>query len=181
MYYIYIDGDNICLERYIADIHKQILNITGSDEFEINVICQSNILFKYTSERNFDLRLKCCKTKNKNATDARIIFHAGVHRAKNEKVIIVSNDKIYEEITEQHWIIVIGFPLSSSPKIVKLKKRNVINAIERIRSEKGTCFDITVSDLQDYFPTFSLLDIRRYIESLQGVHISAAEAIYVRS
>jgi len=181
MYNVYIDGDNICLERYFRDINTQVENITGKENYKITVVCQSNIIFKYNSERSFAIELKCCKTKNKNATDARIIYYAGMHKAKHEKVIIVSNDKIYEEIEEPHEIIVIGFPIIAQQKITKLRKRNIINSLARIRTDKGPSYDIYLSDLQQYFPTFSILDIRRYIESLHCVHISEADSVYVQT
>ena len=177
--YVYIDGDNICMNKYIDEMLPTVKNIIGDSKFETTVICQSNIIFKYNKSLELSLNFKCCRTKNKNATDCRIIYYCGMHSLKQEKVIIISNDRIYEEIEESH-IIVLKFPILRKENVVKFSKRNMISAIEKIKMEQPASYDITLSDIQPYFPTHTLLDIRRYIESLHCVHISGADAVYVK-
>ena len=78
-YHIIIDGDNISIERYFTDIQENIKSITKDAQTHTTVICQSNLTFKYVANRCMELSIHCCKTQNKNATDANILFHAGRH------------------------------------------------------------------------------------------------------
>lgn len=101
MWEIFLDGDNIPIDHYYRDIEQKIKNIINPisvDTIVPNVYNQSNMVFKYTSTRDVKMRICCCKTTNKNATDAQILFNTGRAIAEGKRVIIVSNDKIFTEI-----------------------------------------------------------------------------------
>jgi len=104
---VFIDGDNVPIQRFINCIQPNVYAITGCSVTPL-VFCQSNQIFKYQSKLDFDVIFRCCKTQNKNATDARIIFETGKAINNNERVVIVSNDNIFKEI-ESDDIIVVQF------------------------------------------------------------------------
>lgn len=178
-YNIYIDGDNICLENYFNKVHPQIEQICNSNPYDITVICQSNIIFKFKEARTFEVKMICCKTKNKNATDARIIYNAGISVSKGNNVVIVSNDKIFEEIADDKITLITYYPFPNQP-IIKLRKRNVVSAINTIKKKYGPSYDVILSDLQEFFPTYKLIDIRIYIEKLVSVYISSSDCVYIK-
>lgn len=181
-YQIIIDGDNISLERYFSDIQSNINSIIKEFPFHTTVICQSNLTFKYVSQRSIELSLHCCKTQNKNATDANILFHAGKHVADGYHVIIVSNDKIYSEIADDKNVTIIGFtPPQTEHCDNKLRKKTVIQAINKMKHMHGASYDVTIDDIQFYFPKYSRLEVRKYIESLRlhGIIINASDIVYI--
>ena len=181
-YQIIIDGDNISLERYFSDIQSNIYFITKSEAVHTTVICQSNLTFKYVSQRSIELSLHCCKTQNKNATDANILFHTGRHVANGDHVIIVSNDKIYSEIADNNNVTIIGYtPPQCEFSTNKLRKKTIIQTISKMKSVKGGSYDVTLDDLQYHFPKYSRLEVRKYIESLRlhGVIINASDIVYI--
>jgi hypothetical protein len=181
MFDVFIDGDNISLERYFNSITQKVKSIVHSDSYKITLVCQSNILFKYFSNRNIDISIICCDTTNKNATDAKIIFQAGKSISQNRKVIIVSNDKIYLEIVDNETSFVINYDPVSIPKESRLKKKVIIRAIKQLqeKNKEDPSYDIYLSDLQNFFPSYQLLDLRRYIASLTEVNISSGETVYL--
>ena len=107
MYQVLIDGDNISIEKYFEHVFDNIKKITNGEDYNTTILCQSNIFFRFCSNRNFDVSIRCCKTQNKNATDANILFLTGKYIAQSYNVIIVSNDKIYSEISDN---IYLNFP-----------------------------------------------------------------------
>jgi hypothetical protein len=180
-YQIIIDGDNISLERYFADIQENIHSITKNNETHTTVICQSNLTFKYVSQRSIELSLHCCKTQNKNATDANILFHTGRYVATGDHVIIVSNDKIYTEISDNLNVTIIGYtPPQSENSVNKLRKKTIIQTLQKLKHHHGESYDVTLDDLQFYFPKYSRLEVRKYIESLRlhGIIINASDVVY---
>jgi hypothetical protein len=183
-YHIIIDGDNISLERYFTDIISNITSITKDAHTHTTVICQSNLTFKYVSQRSIELSLQCCKTQNKNATDANILFHTGRCVAEGNHVIIVSNDKIYSEISDNTNITIIGYsPPHSEYSTNKLRKKTIIQTLNKLKDMHGESHDVTLDDLQCYFPKYSRLEVRKYIESLRshGIIINASDVVYINN
>ena len=180
MYHIYIDGDNISLEKYFENINSKIKAIVRDEDTKTFLVCQSNIIFKYKSNRNLELTVICCETKNKDATDAQIIYNSGKSVNAGNKVIIVSNDKIYEEI-ENDDVYILNYTIPIVPKTSRLKKGRVINAINELNelNKEDPSYDIYLEDIQTYFPSYELLQIRRFIESLVHVKISNMDTIYI--
>ena len=180
MYHIYIDGDNISLEKYLENIHLNIKPIIQDTEFKTFLVCQSNIIFKYKSNRHLEFSVLCCETKNKDATDAKIIFNAGKSVASGHKVIIVSNDRIYEEIKCDE-VIIVNYVIPAEPKFARLKKRRLINAIHELNEmhKDDPSYDIYLEDIQSYFPSYEILQIRRFIESCVDVKISNMNTVYL--
>ena len=181
-YQIIIDGDNISLERYFSDIQSNINSITKTDNVHTTVICQSNLTFKYVSQRSIELSLHCCKTQNKNATDANILFYTGRYVEQGHHVIIVSNDKIYSEIADNTNVTIVGYtPPQSEYSSNKLRKKTITQIIKQLRHIHGDSYDVTLDDLQTYFPKYSRLEIRKYIESLRlhGIIINASDVVYI--
>lgn len=170
MYEIIIDGDNISLEQYFKNIQEQIDEVTKDNKTHITVICQSNLSFKYISKRSIDLSIYCCKSQNKNATDANIIFLAGQRVAQGFEVIIVSNDKIYNEIADNSNISIVGYtPPESEYSKNKLKKKTILQVMQALKNLHDDSYKITLDDLQICFPKHKKLELRKYIESL-NVH-----------
>ena len=181
-YHIIIDGDNISLERYFTDILNNVSSITKEEPTHTTVICQSNLTFKYVSQRSIELSLHCCKTQNKNATDANILFHTGKFVAQGQHVIIVSNDKIYTEIADNNNVTIIGYvPPQCEYSTNKLRKKTVIQTIKKMKHNHGESYDVTLDDLQFHFPKYSRLEVRKYIESLRlhGIIINASDIVYI--
>lgn len=183
-YQIIIDGDNISIERYFTDILHSINSIVKEAPAHTTIICQSNLTFKYVSQRSIDLSLRCCKTQNKNATDANILFYAGMYIAQGYDVIIVSNDKIYREIEDNRNITIIGYtPPQSEYSLNKLRKKTILQVLQQIKHQHNNSYDVTIDDMQYYFPKYSRLEIRKYIESLRphGIIINASGVVYVNN
>ena len=182
MYEIIIDGDNISMERYFTDIQKSVQSITKDNDVHTTVICQSNLTFKYVSQRSIEFSLHCCKTKNKNSTDANVLFLTGKHVAQGHNVIIVSNDKIYSEIADNMNVTIIGYtPPQSEYSSNKLRKKTIIQTLKNLKNVHGDAYDVTIDDLQYYFPKYSRHEVRKYIESLRlhGVIINASDVVYM--
>lgn len=179
MWDIYIDGDNIPVDHYFNDIKDRVQSIIHPqdiDEISPIVYSQSNIVFKYTSSRITNIRVCCCKTTNKNATDAQILYHAGMSIANGRRVIIVSNDKIFKEIENNNNVIVVTHDFAKD-KTVKLRRINIIKAINDIKGGDMSK-DVFVCDLVEYFPNHSLTKIRDYIETIVDIRISKNECVY---
>lgn len=181
-YNVIIDGDNISLERYFTDILSNVNSITKNNRTHTTVICQSNLTFKYVSQRSIELSLHCCKTQNKNATDANILFHAGLCVAEGNHVIIVSNDKIYCEIADNVNVTIIGYtPPHSEHTVNKLRKKTILQVLSKLKHHHGESYDVTLDEIQFYFPKYNRLEVRKYIESLKlhGIIINASDVVYV--
>jgi hypothetical protein len=178
MTHILIDGDNISIERYFSQIYPNLLR--EYQNIHTTLVCQSNIVFKFVSNRILDISIKCCKTTNKNATDANIIYAAGISNAKNEKVVIVSNDKIYFEIANENCIIV-NCERDKTTGHKRLRKRYIIDTIKYLKSINGPSYDVHISDFDSHFPHHNLYEVRKYIESLHGsVFISKSDCVYIK-
>lgn len=179
---IFLDGDNIPIEHYYNEITEKISNIIRPDNINDiipNVFSQSNMVFKYTSMRDVTMRICCCNTTNKNATDAQIIFNVGKKHAQGKKIIIVSNDKIFNEIADNNIIVIQHNNNFENEKKPKLRKNNIINAINEIKDGNDSK-DVYLCDLCSYFPNHQMSKLRYYINSLYDINISANDCVYIK-
>lgn len=186
MYQVLIDGDNISFEKYFENILKIIKTITHHNEFKTTIISQSNLVFKFSSQRQIhNLSIICCNTKNKNATDANILFQAGISIALGHEVIIISNDKIYLEITENNSkVTVFGYtPPTNEYSQNKLRKKTILKYINHLKSINPQSYDVTLDDLHTFFPKTSMFELRCYINSLEphGFKINSSDHVYIKN
>jgi hypothetical protein len=172
---IFVDGDNVPMQRYIDRIHDDLKLFIGNVEVQPIVYCQSNLVFKYRPDVDFKVTLRCCKTRNKNATDARILMDAGCAIQRGERVVIVSNDNIFKEI-ESEDVIIVQF---SFPKQSKLQKKAILRIIKEFKESREPHEDIYISDLLEYFPVYKMERIRKYIENTPELGINQNDGIYL--
>ena len=100
--HVIIDGDNVSLQFFAKNIHKEILTkYKFADNIEISFVIQATNILKYISGFTCKICVICSKSARKNSTDARILFLAGKSITCNYHVIIVSQDKIYQEIADE--------------------------------------------------------------------------------
>ena len=176
-YHVLIDGDNIPIETYFNHLKENIEQTFSCNTNEsLTVFCQSNLLFRFSENRNFNFKLNCCKTCNKNATDARIILQAGKLLSEGKKIIICSNDKIFLEIEDKLNITVFGWV--STEKKIKLRKKSIRKLIRDLKITNGDAYDVYLSDIQESFPRYSLTYLRAYISSLESFRITNNDAVY---
>ena len=158
MYHILLDGDNVQWETYIAKVKDGIEAKYGQD-YKLTVFVQTNILIKYRSLRMSSLNIACSRTMNKNASDARIILEVGkILASTNDKIIIVSNDKIFEEVVDEDRVFMEGY--MGYKKKIKLKKNLVVNATKAMLGDKN---EINLADLYDEINCSSISSLREYI------------------
>lgn len=169
---IFVDGDNIPLQKYV-DVHD---TIAGNTETTPVVYCQSNIVFKYKSNAEINVVFKCCKTKNKNATDARILLDTGKALQRGEKVVIVSNDKIFKEVECDD----VELYNCTFKKQNKLKKNTIIRLVKQWREENEDHEDMYISDLLEHFPNYKMERIRNYIQSIPELELNQNDGVYFR-
>lgn len=158
MYHILLDGDNVQWETYIAKV-KDGIEAKYGPNYKLTVFVQTNILIKYKSLRLSSLNIACSRTTNKNASDARIILEVGkLMTTTDDKIIIVSNDKIFEEIVDDCRVFMEGY--MGYKKKIKLKKNLVTNAARVMLSDKS---EINLADLYDEINCSSISSLREYI------------------
>jgi len=179
--YVLLDGDNIQLDVFINDIKPQIEYKYGK-KFKINVYCQSNLIVRYQSMRELTLSITCSKTKNKNSTDAQIIYQAGKFIGENpdNKVIIVSNDQIFNEIVSEN-IFLIGNNTNS--KKLKLNRTNLLQVFEELAKDCKTNLskDIYLDEFLCYFSKNSIGNIESVITNqIPELCISKNNCVYYR-
>lgn len=174
MIHVIIDGDNIPVDKYLEYIYPK-LQLKGKPYYT-TVILQGDFKFKYASYTKITLNVQFCTTKNKNATDTRVIYEAGKSVERSEQVIIVSNDKIFDELKEEKDIQIVGYVIN---KGYKLKKKNVIWCLQQEMSNKQENDDIYLSEFHfKYFKNLTKQVLKDYIESLPEICISPNECLY---
>lgn len=178
MIHIIIDGDNIPVDKYLDYIFPK-LQLKGKPYYT-TVIVQGDLKFKYSSYTKITLNVQFCKTKNKNATDSRILFEAGKSSERQEEIIIVSNDKIFDELNQEENIQVVGYNKSVVKKGYKLKKKNIIACLQESMNNKEAHADIYLMDFQfKYFTHVPKLTLIEYINtSVPEISISQNECLY---
>ena len=178
--YILLDGDNIQLDIFINDIKPQIEYKYGK-KFKIILYCQSNIIFRYQIMRELTLSINCSKTRNKNATDAQILYQAGklIGEDPSNIVIIVSNDQIFNEIVNEN-VFLIG---NNNCKKMKLNRTNLLNVFEELSKDCKTNLskDIYLDEFLFYFSKDSISSIETLINNhIPELCISKSNCVYWR-
>jgi len=177
MIHIIIDGDNIPVDKYLEHILPK-LQLKGKPYYT-TVIVQGDLKFKYSSYTKITLNIEFCKTKNKNATDSRLLFEAGKSIERGDEIIIVSNDKIFDELEEEEGIQVVGYNKSVVKQGYKLKKKNVMLCLQQAIDAKQPHEDIYLMDFQfTYFTHVTKHNLREFIESIPEISISQNECLY---
>jgi hypothetical protein len=175
-----IDGDNIQLEVFINEIKPQIEYKYGK-EFQINLYCQTNLVLKYESMRTLNLSINCSRTKNKNSTDAQILYQTGVLIGENPDniVLIISNDQIFNEISS-HKVILIGNKIHSTK--LKLSKNNLLSVFKELSKDckLNPSKDIFLDDFLSYFSKYSLSEIESLINKIPNLCISKSNCVYIK-
>ena len=174
-YQVFIDGDNIPIETYFSSVKSRIDEFIGY-EAEPIVYCQSNLIFKFHSNRQLNFTLRCCKTSNKNATDARIVLEVGKTIANNQKAIIISNDKIFQEIEDNKNIFVFT-TIQYENKSEQLTKKNLFRVF-RYLYQTNHNNDVYLSDFLTYFPNKNIHDLREFISFIPQLSISKNDSVY---
>jgi len=178
--YVLLDADNIQLEIFIKDILPQIEYKYGKI-LNLSIFCQTNIIIKYISNKSMSFCLKCSKTKNKNASDAQILFEAGKIYIENDAntIIIVSNDKIFNEIVDNERIFL--YENNINKKNLKLNKQNIINIYNQLKIEYGNnaSTDVFIDDLICYFNKPSITTLKEFIiNNIPELSVSKSNCVY---
>tara|TARA_B100001094_G_C18194682_1_gene809839 strand:- start:7728 stop:8123 length:396 start_codon:yes stop_codon:yes gene_type:complete len=100
--HVIIDGDNVSLQFFAKNIYEEIKKkYIFAESIDISFVIQATNILKYIPGFTCKVCLICSKNARKNSTDARILFLAGKSKTCNYHVIIVSQDKIYQEVSDE--------------------------------------------------------------------------------
>ncbi len=154
---VLIDGDNIQWDTFVDNVKDDIEKKFGTNYIP-TLFCQSHILIKFRSLQETDLKIVCSRTNNKNATDARILLEVGKLLQTSSKIIIVSNDKIFQEVVDNEKIFLFGY--SNNFKKTMIRKNVVTRAMHELLSERD---DVYLSDLFEQINCRSISSLRDYI------------------
>lgn len=182
MLYVLVDGDNVQIEAYLNFVKHNLESQFGTD-YSLYFYCQSNMIFKYKSMRTENLSIVCSQTTNKNASDARILFQAGKFIAESDEnqVVIVSNDKIFEEIVDNKDVFCIGYDTSKS-KRMRVTKDNIMKTFTKLVENKDESEDIILEDFREYFKCQSTSDLKNYIKKhLPELYVSGNDTLYYKT
>ena len=175
---VLIDGDNIQMESFLKHV-KHIIDAKFGDRYVPTIFCQSNVLIKYKSFRTTQINVQCSTTTNKNASDARIILHTGklLQQSSENIIIIVSNDKVFEEIVDNVRVHLLGYVNMHAKK--KLKKSNIMSVFQNLIMNKKPHEDIFLEDIKEYFHQ-SLSELRSFILANVGeLCITPSEVVFL--
>ena len=181
MLHVLVDGDNIQIEQFVEHVKDEINSQFGYD-YVPTIYCQSNLIVKFKSSRYTEFRFKCSRTQNKNATDAQILFDAGYILAQpgDDTIVIVSNDKIFDEIADNKNIFKMGYVGATVKR--RMKPQNIINVLEMLQHEReDQSNDIYLEDLFDHFRAKSLTMFKEYINNnVKTVGIAENSTVFFR-
>lgn len=177
--HVLLDGDNIQWETYVDHVKEQIDKRFGK-EYNLTVFVQTNILIKYRSLRDTHLNIRTSMTTNKNASDARILLEVGrlLERSGDSTIVIISNDKIFEEIIDNHRVYQVGY--TSYRKKTKLKKSVVVQAMrDLVDSRRSESDDIFLCDLYDYLNCNSVSTLKEYINKfIPELYVAGNDSVF---
>ena len=174
---VLLDGDNIQWETFVDHVKGPLEERFGT-EYNLTVFVQTNILIKYKSLRNTQLNIVSSRTTNKNASDARMLVEVGKLMNTNTKVVIVSNDKIFEEVVDGIRIHQMGY--TSYRKKTKLKKSVVIQATrELVDTRRDKSDDVFLCDLYDYLNCSSISTLKEYINKfIPELYVAGNDSVF---
>jgi hypothetical protein len=177
--YVLLDGDNILLDVFIKHVKPKLEFMYGTN-YSLSLYCQTNLTFRYESLRSIKLSLSCTRTRTKNATDAQILFEAGklIGESYDNIVIIVSNDKIFNEIVIPNKVILMGY--ENNIKRLRLTKENLLKVFrEHVENRKDKSEDFFLEDYTNLFSKYSISTIKEHIQLyVPELSISNTNCIY---
>tara|TARA_R110001606_G_scaffold231055_1_gene378813 strand:- start:591 stop:1115 length:525 start_codon:yes stop_codon:yes gene_type:complete len=169
---VLIDGDNIQWDTFVDNVKDDIEKKFGTNYIP-TLFCQSHILIKFRSLQETDLKIVCSRTNNKNATDAIILLEVGKLLQTSSKIIIVSNDKIFQEVVDNEKIFLFGY--SNNFKKTIIRKNVVIRAMHELLSESD---DVYLSDLFEIINCRSISSLRDYINKfVPDMYVAANDIV----
>ncbi len=176
---VLIDGDNVHMDTFVRHVKDTIDSKFGC-EYTPMLYCQSNVMIKYASQRTLGVNVVCSNTTNKNATDARMLIDIGRYLVEDHyPIVVVSNDKIFEEIVDNVRVYCFGYMNHSKQR--KLKKNNVIAVLQQLVHAKKESDEVYLDDLVEHFAKVSKHDVRAYIRSnIPGIQISTNDSLFFR-
>lgn len=118
--HVLLDGDNIQWETFVDNVKQEIDRRFGTDYIP-TIFCQTHVLVKFHSLCETNLRIRAARTTKKNAADARMLMEIGKLSTDSKNIIVVSNDKIFEEVVDDEKIFQIGY-LNNFKKTIISKK-----------------------------------------------------------
>lgn len=154
---VLIDGDNIQWDTFVDNVKDKIDKKFGTNYIP-TIFCQTHILIKFRSLQETNLRIVTARTNNKNATDARVLLEIGKLLQTSSKIIIVSNDRIFEEVVDNERIFLFGY--SNNFKKTIIRKNVVLNSMAELSIENE---DVYLSDLFEKINCKSISSLREYI------------------
>lgn len=154
---VLIDGDNIQWDTFVDNVKDKIDKKFGTNYIP-TIFCQSHILIKFRTLQETNLRIVTARTNNKNATDARVLLEIGKLLQTSSKIIIVSNDRIFEEVVDNERIFLFGY--SNNFKKTIIRKNVVLNSMAELSIENE---DVYLSDLFEKINCKSISSLREYI------------------
>jgi hypothetical protein len=174
MYYILLDGDNIQWETYIDHV-KDAIEATYGDDYKLTVFVQTNVLIKYRSTNMSSLNIKCSATTGKNASDVQVVLETGkLLQGTDSIILIVSNDKIFDEICDNKRVFMFGYTGYRKRRI--LRKRVVLNAMKDLSSGTG---DVCLNDLYEHLNCGSISSLKEYINKfVPEMYVAANNAVF---
>ena len=175
-FHVLLDGDNIQWETFMEHVKDPLEERFGT-EYNLTVFVQTNILIKYKSLRNTQLNIVSSRTTNKNASDARMLVEVGKLWGKIQ-VVIVSNDKIFEEVVDGVRIHQMGY--TSYRKKTKLKKSVVIRAMrELVDTRRDESDDVFLCDLYEYLNCSSISTLKEYINKfIPELYVAGNDSVF---
>lgn len=177
--YVFVDGDNVIFDAFITYVKPKIDEKFGS-VYKLVIVCQTNMVLKHKSDMDMEFRLVCSKTKNKNATDGKILFEIGKVFHEDEKIIIVSDDKIFEEVVDNSKIFLEKFRNVGTKR--RLKRGAILNTFNTLcENRDDPSVDIYLEDLFEHFKTYSISDFKRFIEThVTEMRITCNNVVYLK-
>tara|TARA_R110002072_G_scaffold3092_2_gene23166 strand:+ start:5170 stop:5694 length:525 start_codon:yes stop_codon:yes gene_type:complete len=154
---VLIDGDNIQWDTFVDNVKDKIDKKFGTNYIP-TIFCQTHVLIKFRSLQETNLRIVTARTNNKNATDARVLLEIGKLLQTSSKIIIVSNDRIFEEVVDNERIFLFGY--SNNFKKTIIRKNVVLNSMAELSIENE---DVYLSDLFEKINCKSISSLREYI------------------
>lgn len=178
--HVLIDGDNIQYETFLTHVKGTIDRQFGQN-YVPTIFCQTNIVIKYRSMKDANIKICCTKTTNKNASDAQIILRVGKILGGHDSgtIVIVSNDKIFEEIADGTRVHLVGFV--NPTRCTRLRKNTIKAAFRDLSAQRcHESEDIYLTDLYEALNCNSIATLKEYIQRfVPEMYISANDAIFV--
>ena len=173
MLHVLLDGDNIQWETFVDNVKQEIDRRFGTD-YVPTIFCQTHVLVKFHSLRETNLCIRAARTTKKNAADARMLLAIGKLSTDSKNIIIVvSNDKIFEEVVDDEKIFQIGY-LNNFKKTIISKK-----VVKKAMCELSILTeDVHLSDLFEKINCKSISSLREYINKfIPGLYVAGNDVV----